>query len=206
MKFKGLTLAETIIVVTIVGILAVMMLPAILEGYHNFQYATSFKKAVRTLNDTIALNISKGLKSAYYTNATTPLFYYLQKNLKVLSPSEKSSRDSKNSEFYTKDNIRYEFPRGDSASSEFSNIKLGTVPYKWTIKDSNCGTYGLGIGGSAKVQSAEPCIMLVDVNGDKGPNKLSETSLSDMFLLIVTDKNVLPYGDAAQKAYYEKDE
>lgn len=204
MKYKGLTLAETMMAVTIIGVIAVLMIPAVLEGYHNFQYETSLKKAIRTLNDTISLNISKGEKSAYYTNSTYPLFYYLQKNLKVLSPSEKSSRDSKNSEFYTKDNIRYEFPRGDSASSEFSNIKLGTVPYNWTTKDSNCGTYGLGIGGSAKVQSAEPCIMMVDVNGDKGPNKLSETSLSDMFLLIVTDKNILPYGEAAQRAYYEK--
>lgn len=206
MKFRGITLAETMMAVTIIGVLAALMIPAVLEGYHNLQYETSLKKAIRTINDAISLNISKGQRSAYYTDSTNPLFYYLQKNLNVLSPSEKSSRDSKNTEFYTKDDIRYEFPRGNDGSSEFSNVRIGVTPYVWTVKDSNCGTYGLGIGGSATVQSAQPCVMLVDVNGDKGPNELSDTSLKDMFLLIVTDKSVLPYGEAAQRIYYQNDQ
>ncbi len=211
MKFKGITLAEVLTACAIMGLVAMITIPAIITGNQQTRYKTGLRKAVDTISGAIQLNVAKGEKSAYYTNSTNTLFYYLQKNLKVRDALETSLRDSSNMEFTTKDDTRYEFPNGNSGSSEFNNIKIkdnNGNSAGWSIKDSNCGTMGLGIGGSADVQSVQPCMILVDVNGDNPPNTLtsdSETSLSDMFLLIVTDKNVLPYGTLAQRAYYGDD-
>lgn len=212
MKIKGLTLAEVMVAAAIVGVVAVLAIPALLDGYKQVKFRTGLRKAVKMVNEAISVNIANGEKSAYYTNTNAPLFEYLQKNMKVISPDETSGRNSKNSEFYTKDDMRFEFPKGNQGSSEFSNVKIsdGTKSENWTIKDSNCGTKGLGMSGSANVQSTQPCVILVDVNGDSVPNELTVGSatnvLNDMFLIIVTDKGAYPYGEAAQKIYYGEDD
>ena len=66
-----------------------------------------------------------------------------------------------------------------------------------------------------------PCIITVDVNGDRKPNPANvnckEKScskpykyadpeglrLSDMFTIMITDKEAIPYGVAAQSAMYQ---
>lgn len=202
---KAITLAETMTAALMIGIIAAMAVPSLMKNYNQIQFKTGLKKAVRTINEAISMNIAKGEKSAYYTNESSPLFYYLQKNMSVLNPSEYSYRDKNNSEFYTKDDIRFEFPRGTSASEEFDGIVIGDDKISFEIKDSNCGSYGLATGENNLAANVQPCVILVDVNGDSSPNELTASnasSLSDMFLILVTDKAAFPYGSAAQKAYY----
>ncbi len=202
MKHKGFTLVEILLSTTIICIVAVLVLPVVIEGFHNNQYETGLKKAINIVGEAISLNIAKGERSAYYTNSSNPLYFYLQKNINTSGLSETSKRNSKNAELYTADNMRFEFPKGTNGSPEFQNIKIGDNAIAWSIKDSNCGTYGLKIGGNSKIQNTQPCVILVDVNGDKGPNELTDTKLKDMFLLIVTDKSVIPYGQIAQQIHY----
>lgn len=206
MKYKGLSIAECLIVVVLIGTLSSLMIPVLQNANSQAQYKTGLRKSIKTLNDAITLNITQGGRSAYYTNSSYPLTRYLQQNIKALNDNKQSHRDSKNAEFYTKDGVRYEFPSADKASAEFSGLKFGDE--EWEIKNSNCGTKGLDYKSTYLVSKTSPCVMLVDVNGDNVPNKLTDINdenaqLSDMFLLIVTDKQVLPYGQAAQRAFYE---
>ena len=66
-----------------------------------------------------------------------------------------------------------------------------------------------------------PCLIIVDVNGDRKPNpanihcksnscalpyKFSDPlglKLTDLFTIMITDKQAIPYGVAAQRAMYQ---
>jgi len=207
MKLKGLSLTECLLALIIVGTISALVVPALKSIRAQVQYKAGLKKAVYNISNAIDVNITNGDRSAYYTNSDLPLFNYLQKNIKTLNVSETSYRNSKNSQFFTNDDIRYEFPKGDEGSPEFSGIKFDNE--NWTVKNSNCGTKGLGIKSSNSAKKKSPCVVLVDVNGDTPPNILTPSNsvdgeLSDMFLIIVTDIAAIPYGIAAQKAYYEE--
>lgn len=201
---KGITLAEVTVALAIIGVIAMLLVPKLINSTHQLKYKTGVKKSVKAINDALSTNIANGRKSAYYTNADMPLFYYIQEGMKVIEPNDKSLRDNNNSEFYTKDGIRYEFARGTSHSNEFNNVKTAkntTI----NIKDYACGTKDMNIGGTSKIQQEYPCVILVDTNGDAGPNLLSDNTLYDMFLILVTDKTAMPYGTAAQRVYYTED-
>ena len=65
-----------------------------------------------------------------------------------------------------------------------------------------------------------PCIVIVDVNGDKKPNyislggegfntattyacsMLSDKKLTDIFTIMITDEKAIPFGVVAQRAMY----
>lgn len=205
-KKSGFTLAEALITLTILGIVAVMAIPSVVTNHRQTRFKTGLKKAIKSLNETISMNVAKGEKSAFYTN---DLFEYLQKNMSVISSTNISRRDSNNKEFFTSDGMRFEIPKSSTEkSSEFSDLIISDNngnSDELNVKISNCGTQGMGIGGNANVQSAPPCIILADVNGDKSPNKLSDNEeLHDMALIIITDKGAFPYGEAAQKAFYDE--
>ena len=77
--------------------------------------------------------------------------------------------------------------------------------------------------------NSPPCLIVVDVNGDKKPNRgvldfryfangdiqdvivdnhtypsPSDKKFSDTFLLMITDEKAIPYGVVAQRAMYSK--
>ena len=82
-----------------------------------------------------------------------------------------------------------------------------------------CGSYGLN--SNSDNTTKPPCLLTVDVNGDRKPNpdnvnckatscakayKYSDPlglKLTDMFTLMITDKQAIPYGIAAQRAMYQ---
>ncbi|MDO5437146.1 MAG: hypothetical protein Q4F80_02995, partial [bacterium] len=87
---------------------------------------------------------------------------------------------------------------------------------------SVCGGCGsLGLNSNSDNTTKPPCLIMVDVNGDKKPNpaninckdascakpyKFSDVEgrrLTDLFSIMVTDKEAIPYGVAAQKAMYQ---
>lgn len=199
------TLAEILLTITIIGIAAALVLPAIMAGQTKNIYETNYRKAVKYVNDAISINIAKGGKSAYYTTANEPLQAYLQKNMTTMASTSSLSRAKNNSGFYSKDNMRFEFPEKSGGSSEFSGIVTTDGTKIDTEKAGyECGIKGMNISGSAKANEATPCIMLVDTNGDTPPNTLTTNDkVNDMFLIIVTDKAAFPYGAMAQKVYYD---
>ena len=131
-----------------------------------------------------------------------------------------------NAAFYTTDGMRYEFVSNPFTGIEYplyesNNIKLCTLSTVNTgrFNCGGCGSYGLNnnINGTTK----PPCLITVDVNGERKPNpsnvkcinaacadkyKIADPSglkLTDTFSIMITDKQAIPYGVAAQKAMYQ---
>ncbi len=78
--------------------------------------------------------------------------------------------------------------------------------------------YEIPTNGMADCTTATPCIIGVDVNGDRGPTSATErtdltsnyptandTRVLDFFPIMVTDVSVQPYGAVAQRTMYQAD-
>ena len=184
------------------------------------------------------------LNQLYDTEAVTQngLAAFLMRHINVvkvaLTSEEGSIGQSANFAFYTTDGMRFEVPYPYNNSDkglplhENSNIKIGNnscglassgkCPNVSSSMVQKCGAYGL----KANPNNTEvpPCLVVVDVNGDKKPNPVryikvgtknnfvhsaynvpspSENVLSDVFAVMITDSAAYPYGVVAQKAFYD---
>lgn len=63
---KGFTLAEVLIVLMTIAIIATLTIPSIIQGIKDIQYKTSYKKAYNTIYNIIAIQSLKGEISKYY--------------------------------------------------------------------------------------------------------------------------------------------
>lgn len=70
---KAFTLAETLITLGIIGIVAALTIPTVISKYNQKVFATAFKKQYSVLNDTIGfLELNDGLTECYQTTYTCP--------------------------------------------------------------------------------------------------------------------------------------
>ena len=238
---KAFTLAEVLITLAIIGVVAALSIPAVISNSQQQEFKTGLRKAVSVLNSAITMNMALDGESPY-DNAN--LFGYLMKHMSIIE-SVSNIKDKfsikvinhgnittiGNVAFYTTDGMRYELRYGGDAIAEqfplYENndvhvCTLG-VAGEFNAYPSNvcggCGSYGLN--NNSDNTTKPPCLLTVDVNGDKKPNpdnvNCKEAScakaykyadslglkLTDIFSIMITDKQAIPYGVAAQRAMYQ---
>ena len=200
MKKCAFTLAEILITLMIIGIVAALTIPSVITNYQQQEYKTGLKKAVSVINEAIQLNIAQdGEKPSQ--NAS--LASYLKKHMNIISSRMLISQGKQyidsnrniayayfnNDTFYTADGMRFEIPTSaggnlylHESGQDLFTLKEGYGPktdeYGSTIPGSSlqyrivnggfCGSYGLSENPSGSTNT--PCVVVVDVNGDKKPN------------------------------------
>ena len=245
-RFKrGFTLAEVLITLAIIGVVAAISIPSVISNSQQQEFKTGLRKAVSVLNSAITMNMAIDGESPY---ENADLFNYLQRHMSVLEVAEDLYHDKFsvtssggtnywNAAFYTTDGMRFEFVDTVALSGEKKflhenpNIEacLGATylgrrkgaPEEWC---GGCGSYGLNSNSDGTTKP--PCLIMVDVNGDRKPNpsnvncrvdtgyatdcskpyKYSDPKgikLTDLFTIMITDKQAIPYGVAAQRAMYQ---
>ena len=238
-RHYGFTLAEVLITLAIIGVVAALSIPAVISNSQQQEFKTGLRKAVSVLNSAITMNMALDGESPY-DNAN--LFGYLMKHMSIIetvtdmttkytiSSNNKTDTGSYyNTAFYTTDGMRFEVRLGsmpiDFPLYENSEISLctkgasGSLNYYPNNICGGCGSYGLNNNSDGTTKP--PCMIVVDVNGDRKPNpdnvnckavscakayKYSDPlglKLTDMFTLMITDKQAIPYGVAAQRAMYQ---
>ena len=176
-KSLAFTLAEVLITLTVIGVVAALTIPSVIVKTNQQEYRTGFKKAVTVLNQAITMNMAKDDESPKDMENDGDLFDYLKRRMNVINIDTSAT----NSAFYTADGFRYE------------------------VTDNN-----------TECAYSNPCFVMVDVNGDKGPHDVnngitnSELSdlaqrerVSDMFPIMIIESGAVPYGEVAQKALYK---
>ena len=227
---SAFTLAEVLITLMIIGIVAALTIPSVISNYQQQEFKTGLKKAVSVLNEAIQTNIAMDGETPY---ENSNLFYYLQKHMNVLDNNQgfSSSNFHSNIFFYTTDGMRYEFKgRSDDAFKlhETGTYISGSNPGKIQYREVGfCGS--LGLLNNPNNTKTYPCIVMVDVNGDKKPNPVntqyeywangniksakaepyiypspSDKKLTDVFNIMITDEKAIPFGVVAQRAMYSK--
>ena len=233
-KCYGFTLAEVLITLAIIGVVAALSIPAVISNSQQQEFKTGLRKAVSVLNSAITMNMALDGESPY-DNAN--LYGYFMKHMSIMKSTldrrleyyiKMPNSDSwKNSAFYTTDGMRFEFRYGPTEFSKFflyenSNIYVCTMNVVYPESNPNCGGCGsYGLNNNPDNTTKPPCLIMVDVNGDKKPNpaninckdeacasqfKYSDPlglKLTDIFSIMITDKQAIPYGVAAQRAMYQ---
>ena len=188
---KAFTLAEVLITLMIIGIVAALTIPSVISNYQQQEFKTGLKKAVSVLNEAIQTNIALDGETPYETD---DLFAYLQKHMSIIkygrteyssgsggSPDETGRgwrTFGANLAFYTADGMRYEIAsQGHFLTLHESGMYASNDHYRsdggiGTIE--KCGSYGLD--NNPNNTKKTPCAILVDVNGDKKPNPVIETN------------------------------
>ena len=240
MSKKAFTLAEVLITLAIIGVVAALSIPAVISNSQQQEFKTGLRKAVSVLNSAITMNMALDGESPY-DNAN--LFGYLQKHMSIMRSTTRREKDyyiidtegaSRNTAFYTTDGMKFELRAAHKWNVHKlyeSNIYVCTggtsgsaneVNEQYKLSDHECGGCGsYGLNNNTDNTTKPPCMIMVDVNGDRKPNpanvnckssscaseyKYSDPlglKLTDMFTLMITDKQAIPYGVAAQRAMYQ---
>lgn len=217
-KYKGFTLAEALITLVILGVIAALTIPAILVNTEQHEYKSALKKALSALNQVIELNVAlegygpleaKTMEAANALQEDS-LFMMFWNRMNVISTSTSYSWGGKdNYAFFTADGMRYEFPTQPQS--------LGMNGPTWSDNNGNCATPGALIQNDAGETKSLPCLIIVDVNGQRRPNPrktkgsykvpapTARSKILDVFPIIVTDKNAYPFGVTAQRAMFQHD-
>ena len=239
-RLRGFTLAEVLITLAIIGVVAAISIPSVISNSQQQEFKTGLRKAVSVLNSAITMNMAIDGESPY-DNAD--LFNYLQRHMSVIKSSSKTEywtytitnnggllSNPNNAVFYTSDGMRFEFNiEGKSASGRDrlheSNVVACQETHPDAVGDGGCGGCGsYGLNHNQNGTTKPPCIILVDVNGDKKPTPSnvnckqqacaltdnaykvplpSEKKVRDIFSILITDDRAIPFGVTAQKAMYQ---
>ena len=203
-KSFGFTLAEVLITLGIIGVVAAMTMPTLMNSTQGAQYKVAYKKALSALSQAITLNVALDeVDFADIDNATYKLADILKSRMNVvrttagtsdLPEDEYSPEEAKgvanaedNTTLFMNDGIMFQF---DPATA------IGCTMTAPDTDDNN------------------KCYGFVDVNGTKGPNKVvacdSEdkpckvSNPTDIYPVVFYDTSVLPATDAAKAVLYGK--
>ena len=232
---RAFTLAEVLITLAIIGVVAAIAIPSVISNSQQQEFKTGLRKAVSVLNSAITMNMALDGESPY-DNAN--LFGYLMKHMSVIKTTTQLNYQisykngnpiAYNAVFYTTDGMKFEFRQGDSQwhmplyeNADVDVCTKATITIRENVPlCGGCGSYGLN--NNVDLTTNPPCLVVVDVNGDRKPNpynvncqsgdcvrenyyRTSDANglkLSDTFSIMITDKQAIPYGIAAQRAMYQ---
>ena len=186
---KGFTLAEVLITLVIIGVIAAMTIPTLMNSTNNQEFRVGLKKAISTLNQAMSLNYAlEGTQvgtTSTLTNASDIVNNLFKKRMSVITTqttgtafaSTNAPFTATNDElFYTADGMRFAIT---TFSGEYDPV-------------ADQMYYGL---------------VLIDVNGDKAPNTVctnanapTDTYVATMYGNRVVAGNMKSQSDAASIA------
>ncbi len=240
-KKVAFTLAEVLITLAIIGVVAALSIPSVISNSQQQEFKTGLRKAVSVLNSAITMNMALDGETPY-DNANT--FGYLMRHMSVIkstsilpwrakfiSENGKVRTQAQNAAFYTTDGMRFEFDDDGVPLKQYLTLHENSNVYACfppgTRNASACGGCGsYGLSSNPNQTTKPPCMIMVDVNGDKKPvpssvNKvylddltaseyeiykippLKSNRVGDIFTVLITEDRVVPYGISAQRAMYQ---
>lgn len=193
MKKLGFTLAEVLITLVIIGVIAAMTVPSLMQNTNAQEYKSALKKAISGLNQALQLEYALNGRTAGDFENEAALVNELFK-------------------------VRMSVMEGGDAN-KFTDVESGCTN-AWTTQDgikfciANFNNAGAeNDEGACNVYNTEPCggsesepNIYIDVNGDRKPNALTSNANrpKDGYKALLFAQKVVPVGDATQGVMYDK--
>ena len=202
-KTKGFTLAEVLLTLGIIGVVAIITLPTLSMSIQGAQHKAKFQKVVNSLSNAVAMNVSLENYDFSQTESDSnvpgqlSLYNIFTNRLTVMKV----------------DNTTYPV-----SNSSYINTFGGSGNYTLYFKDGSSLTFPKqgGDGVSRLCLEDSPCKGVVDINGLSGPNRMVScddggnynnckvTKAADVYPVLFYDSTVAPNSNAARSALYKK--
>ena len=195
MKKLGFTLSEVLITLVIIGVLAAILIPPVMNNTNGHEFRTSAKKAISGLDKAVAMEYAmEGLTVQDYVSSEELVEYLFKRHMNTIEPSAKQ---------FTSDNCE-----GATANSIF-NTSDGMI-YCVTNFHSDASD---DIGSKCDFQNTTPCTIedgpnvWIDVNGAKKPNKATTSANKprDIYQAQLYSQKVIAFGAPTQDVFYRND-
>ena len=206
-KRFGFTLAEVLITLGIIGVVAAMTMPSLMNSTQGAQYKAAYKKALSAISQAVTLNVALddyNFADTVGTNTTDPQsMYTMFKNrmniVKTAVGTTGYSIFKGDSTAFTQGTSNYTLFFNDGIAFSFPQAAVSCT------KDSTKGTF-----------NTANCRGFIDVNGEKAPNKVvrcegsgtgsdcTVTSPTDIYPVEFYDQTIVPASDAAKAVLYGK--
>ena len=198
-KNFAFTLAETLITLVIIGIIAAVTIPTITVFYNEYEKTAKIRKTYATLNNALSLAIVLGGDSVFDVSAndfTTVQNYfdnYLKDRLSVTKVcyNKKGCWNSGDTKYLKGGNVYYnrtgigigaDIITAVLADGTFINVDVYGSSSIWTYFGTKVQNNGL--------------VIFFDINGEKEPNTVGK----DIFAVIYSSKGLVPvYNDKTQE-------
>ena len=208
-KRFGFTLAEVLITLGIIGVVAAMTMPTLMNSTNGAQYKTAYKKALSVLSQAVVLNValddydlSQASETAAgkATDGSSASLYNLFKNrMNVVKTATTGTgwTASNNS------NIKF------AQNSNYTLFFNDGITFTFKSNAGNCTE-----GNSGGTTTASKCYGVIDVNGEKNPNKevkcdsgktgdnCEVSNPTDIYPVVMYDQTILPATRAGEAVLY----
>lgn len=197
---RAFTLAEVLITLAIIGVVAAMTIPALINNTYKQENATALKKTFSILSQATnmviasqgggpdAWNIVDGSDTS--TNLVMDLYKPYLRNIKACNSSNSAC-------FYSNTLLQLNGTPGNyTAHPDWADM-FGANTSSWILSDGTflnfdmksggeLGTYGI----TADYSAASYGFFSVDINGNKSPNQFGR----DVFVFVIGKNGLIPAG------------
>lgn len=160
-KMMGFTLAEVLTTLMVIGVVAAMTIPTLMNSTNDQQLKVAYKKAMSVLGQGVQLMVAKEVECDVHDDAS--LAKCFSDNVLSGTPvaSDKDNSGAQKNVIATSDGMAYAFYYGDTTHA--------TAGTKRNFEDI-CGLFGsetgqIGSGVNDYNASGANCFVVVDVNG-----------------------------------------
>ena len=214
-KKFGFTLAEVLITLGIIGVVAAMTMPTLMNSTNGAQYRTAYKKALSVLSQAVVLNVAlddfdlsqTSTNSTGVTNNASVYALFMNRMNVVKTGADASDTD----DWKASNDAAVKF--GKSANTNYTLFFNDGITFTFPNSVAAC------TAGNATVNE-KLCYGVIDVNGAKNPNKLvvcdgeavgdykkqvddcTVTNPTDMYPVKFYDQSILPSTSAAEAVLY----
>lgn len=195
---KAFTLAEILVVLTVIGVIASITIPQLTGGVDDAHYKAGFKKAYSTIANVAAIEKANGnLPQTVSKDGLINFFIALNNNLEVEGYADRVQEETKYTSGSIKQGILWQgYTFGDGSDLLTSSADDGDRKSPWIIAADNMAFFvGISSAESCSKKSQinsvstnlanavkKSCLWVrVDINGlEKGPNKLEPQAATNI--------------------------
>ena len=190
MKKFGFTLAEVLITLGIIGVVAALTMPTLLTKINEKIMVNKLKKFYSTMAQAIKLNEQENPGTFYTIDHMLDTF-----TIKTICTGSDTSCAPKTYKYYNGGNADWGVKDQQLEKANYAILADGSI-IRYTPKVSTNGINSGqcdGVFGTSEALSTVCSEVSVDLNGNKLPNTLGK----DVFYFYITSLGVVPFGDKA---------
>ena len=191
MKKIGFTLAEVLITLVIIGVIAAMTVPTLMNNTNAQEFRSALKKAISGTNQALTLHYAlEGLSAQDYTSNSDLVDGVFKTRMSTIDGDENfTSSDCDGAVFTTADGMMF------CVASTYTSANNDD-------DSAACDSYNINPCSSS---NATPNLW-IDVNGVKKPNVATTSSKrpKDIYQAMIYAQKVVPFGTPTQEVMFER--